>query len=42
MLTQSLKELEMHKIVTRKQYMEIPPRVEYAVDWGSVMGNCHE
>ncbi len=31
MLASSLKELEADDIVTRTQYMEIPPRVEYAL-----------
>lgn len=30
MLTQSLKELESYGIIKRKQFMEIPPRVEKA------------
>ncbi|WP_105614660.1 winged helix-turn-helix transcriptional regulator [Vallitalea okinawensis] len=31
MLSQSLKEMESYGIVHRKQYMEIPPRVEYSL-----------
>lgn len=31
MLTQSLKDLELYGIVERKQFMEIPPRVEYSL-----------
>lgn len=31
MLTQSLKELESSGIVKRRQFMEIPPRVEYSL-----------
>ncbi len=30
-LTQSLKELELSGIVTRRQFMEVPPRVEYSL-----------
>ena len=31
MLSQSLKEMESNGIVNRKQFMEIPPRVEYSL-----------
>lgn len=31
MLTQSLKDLESHGIIKRKQFMEIPLRVEYSL-----------
>lgn len=31
MLSQSLKEMESYGVVNRKQFMEIPPRVEYSL-----------
>jgi len=31
MLTQTLKELEAYKIITRKQFMVVPPKVEYSL-----------
>lgn len=31
MLSKSLEELEQHKIVNRRQYNEIPPKVEYSL-----------
>ncbi|MTI49141.1 MAG: helix-turn-helix transcriptional regulator [Firmicutes bacterium] len=31
MLSQTLKELESYEIINRKQFMEVPPRVEYSL-----------
>ena len=31
MLTQTLRELESHKLITRKVYQVVPPKVEYTI-----------